>query len=505
MNLGSYRFKDYLGDVINIRWIAAGVVFYFYSVLLKRDIAVTAVELNKTFNNWDFTLRLLTDMYLIVYFLIPITLFISFKSILKDFDYQILIRLGSYRQWVFNSIKQFWVRSSPLFLLWIFISLFMTIGFPLSGNWSQLSRTNHITNPISDLAHYFTSPVTAFASQITLILIAISLLHVILATIYVITKSKNFILLISIGVFLGCIIGFKLIPEELLFLSPTSYLSITQGINNFNSLTINYIVVGIIGAVLFLFLHFFIDINKKKYIQLIRPYFPRAIYLFLCIIGIISSANITSSSVDTTVWDVWIVSFIGVSAESFSYLSFFTYTIIFFGFIYLIQLFLSNEIGQLGYYKIIRYQSLHKWFWSWMRKLLINIVAFLLLLMGLSLIIAALFDVKANFYTTIFTNPMFEVMYHFFVNGFLQVGFYVLAIFIVSWISKESIHGLILISVFMVLMLPGINTHAIIPVGLNGMSYLLNYSPYYLTSILLLMNLILLCVIHFLFRGSLKI
>lgn len=140
-----------------------------------------------------------------------------------------------------------------------------------------------------------------------------------------------------------------------------------------------------------------------------------------------------------------------------------------------------------------------------MRKLLINIVAFLLLLMGLSLIIAALFDVKANFYTTIFTNPMFEVMYHFFVNGFLQVGFYVLAIFIVSWISKESIHGLILISVFMVLMLPGINTHAIIPVGLNGMSYLLNYSPYYLTSILLLMNLILLCVIHFLFRGSLKI
>jgi hypothetical protein len=325
MNLDNHRFKDYLGYVINIRWIAAGVVFYFYSVLLKRNIAFTAVELGKGFNNWDFTLRLLNDMYLIIYFLIPVTLFVSFKSILTDFDYQVLIRLGSYRHWVYNSIKQFWMRNSPLFLLWIFISLFMTIGFPLSGNWSELSRTDHITNPISDLAYFFKSPVSAFALQITLMFIAISLLHVILATIYVITKSKNFILLISIGVFLGSIMGFKLIPEKLLFLSPTSYLSITQGINHFNSLTINYVVIGIIGAVLFLFLHFFLDVNKKKYIHLLKPHFTTVIYLVLCTIGIISSANIVSNSVNTTVWDVWIVSFIGVSAESFSYLSFFLY------------------------------------------------------------------------------------------------------------------------------------------------------------------------------------
>jgi hypothetical protein len=125
--------------------------------------------------------------------------------------------------------------------------------------------------------------------------------------------------------------------------------------------------------------------------------------------------------------------------------------------------------------------------------------------MSISLFTAAFFDVKGGFFTTIFTVPMLEIMYHFFINGFLQIGFYVLAIFIVSWISKESTHGLILISLFMVLMLPGINTHAIISIGLNGMGYLLNYSPYYLTSVLLVMDFILLCIIHFLFRGSLKI
>lgn len=505
MNLGSYRFREYLGYAINIRWIIVGVVFYFYSILLKRNIAVTAVELDKPFNNWDITLRLLNDMYLIVYFFIPVTLFFSFKSILKDFDYQALIRLGSYRKWIYHSLKQFWLRMSPLFLLWIFISLFMTIGFPFSRNWSQLSKTEHMTNPLSDLPYFFNSPISAFASQIILLSITISLLHIILATIYVITKNKNMMILMSVGVFLSCIVGFKLIPEEITFLSPTHYLSITQGINHFNSLTMNYVVVGIVSVILFLFLQFFLDINKKYYLQLLKPYLPISLYLFLCIVGMISSANLISNSVHTTIWDIWIMSFFGVSAESYSYLSFFSYIIVFFGFIYFIQLFLSNEINQLGYYKIIRYKSLHKWFWSWMKKLLITIVLFLLLLMCLSLFIATFFDVKISFYTTIFSIPLFEVMYHFFMNGFLQIVFYVLAIFIVSWISKESIHGLILISVFMVLMLPGINTHAMIPVGLNSMSYLLNYSPYDLTFTLLLMNLISLCIIHFLLKGSLKI
>ncbi|ALF10887.1 hypothetical protein [Parageobacillus thermoglucosidasius] len=70
-----FRMKEYLEDVISIKWLAIGVIFYFYGVMLKKEIVKAAYEKKVYFNNWDITLRLLNDMYLIVYFIIPMVLF----------------------------------------------------------------------------------------------------------------------------------------------------------------------------------------------------------------------------------------------------------------------------------------------------------------------------------------------------------------------------------------------------------------------------------------------
>ncbi|MCZ0756341.1 hypothetical protein M4I42_12285, partial [Anoxybacillus sp. J5B_2022] len=75
-----FRIK-YLEDVISVKWLVTGVIFYFYSVMLKNEIVKVAYEKKVYFNNWDITLRLLNDMYLIVYFIIPIVLFFSIRSI----------------------------------------------------------------------------------------------------------------------------------------------------------------------------------------------------------------------------------------------------------------------------------------------------------------------------------------------------------------------------------------------------------------------------------------
>jgi len=456
-----------------------------------------------SFNNWDITLRLLNDMYLIVYFIIPVVLLFSIKSILVDFNYQILIRLGSFKKWVYHSLKHFWLRIIPLFCLWVFVSLFMMIGFPYSWTWSQYSGSNHITNTLYELVKFFGTPISAFAAQLILLVLTLSLLHVFLATIYVLTKSKNFILLISVIFFIVSITGFKLLPKESAFISPTTYFSISKAVNSFNSPILSFIVVLVFCVLSVLYLRI-LDLNKKVYIQSIKAYIPIGIYSFLCLIGLISTAN-SLKSTDSTIWDVWIMSFRGSSPENFSYLPFFFYLIVFFGFIYLIQLFLSNEIEQLGYYKIIRFKNLNKWFWNWMKKLLIVVALFLFMLMGLSLLIAVIFRLDTSFYITMLSNPLYEVIYHFFINGFLQIVFYIFAVFIVSWTSKESIHGVLLISVFMILMLPGINAAGIIPVGLNSIVYLVDYSPYYLTSILIVMNAIAFSVINYLFKRSLKI
>ncbi|MBS2771892.1 hypothetical protein PNH38_16970 [Anoxybacillus rupiensis] len=505
MKQGIFRMKEYLEDVISIKWLAIGVIFYFYGVMLKKEIVKAAYEKKVYFNNWDITLRLLNDMYLIVYFIIPIMLFFSIKSIFVNFDYQILIRLGSFKKWVYSSLKHFWMKIAPLLFLWVFVSLFMMIGFPYSWDWSQLSKTKHFTNTLDELVKFFETPISAFAAQLILLTLIFSLLHIALAIVYVLTKSKYFVLSISVMIFLGSIVGFKLLPREVAFLSPTTFFSIAKGVNTFNSPILSYIVILVFGILSILFLQI-LDLNKKVYVQSIKSYIPIGIYFFLCVIGISSTANSLIKSADVTIWDVWVMSFIGVSTERFAYIPFFFYLIVFFGFIYLVQLlFLSNEIEQLGYYKIIRFRSLNKWFWSWMQRLLIAVALFLFTLMGLSLVIAVCFRMNTSFYVTILSNPLYEVIYHFFINGFLQIVFYIIAVFIVSWVSKESIHGMLLVSVFMILMLPGVNVAGIIPVGLNGIVYLADYSPYYLTLILIVMNAIAFSVVNYLFKRSLKI
>ncbi|BDG48833.1 hypothetical protein [Parageobacillus sp. KH3-4] len=503
--MGNFKFNmaRYLEELISFKWVILGVIIYFYGAVMKNEIVGNAYKVGMVVNGWDITLNLLNDMYIIVYFIIPLELFISTTSILADFNYETLIRLGTLKKWVFRSLKHFWKKTSILLLIWAFMSIYMTIGLPFSWNWSQFSNSNHIYNNLNKISVFFQTPLSAFIFQLILLFLTLSLLHLILSLLYVTTRNKNFILIICVIFFLGGMAGFKLLPKEFAFLSPTTYFSVTKYLDSFNSPILGFgILLGlIIICLLYLLL---LDLNKKKYFQTIKPYLSLLIYLFLCFLGIVST-SISLNSGERTILDVWIMSFRGSSSENFIYFPFFFYSIVFFGFIYLVNVYISEEIDRMGYYKIIRFRNLNKWFWSWFKKILIKVVFLLLLLTLLSISVGAITGMKLNFYTTVFNASLYAVFYHFFINGFLQIVFYIFSVFIVSWIRKEPVHGLILISVFMILMLPGTNPLGLIPVGLNSLVYLEDFSPFHITLILLMANFLVYLVIKYLFTKSLKI
>ncbi|KYD28625.1 hypothetical protein ACPVTF_04615 [Geobacillus icigianus] len=497
--------RENMENMISIKWIGVGAVFYFYGAMLKSEIIQTAHQQRLHFNNWDVSLRLLTDPYLILYFVVPIALLFFIKSIVIDFDYQILIRLGSFKKWIYYSFKNFWRMAFPLLFLWGFMSLFMAIGFPHSWEWSEVSKIASSTNTLDKLVYFFHKPIFAFIAQLLLLLFTFSLLHIAFAIIYVLTKKKNLILFLSVFFFLYSGIGFKLLPTKFAFLSPVCFLSITNGVRAFHSPLPIFSIVIIFLVVCIWFLKF-LDLNKKIYIHSIKSSMPIVAYFSICVMGIGATARSLAQSSAVTIWDVFAMSFIGVSADRFAYIPFFFYSVVFFGLVYLIQLlFLSNEIEQLGYYKIIRFKSLRKWFWSWMTKLMAISGYFLFILIILSLALAVCFGANVGFSLTLLPNPLHEVIYHFLVNGFLQVIFYISLVFIFSWINKESIYGVVLTSILMLLMLPGINSKGIIPVGLNSIIYLEDDSPYYLTLILVAANVISYSIIDYLLKQSVKI
>lgn len=492
----------YLEDLINFRWVVLGVVIYFYGSVLKNQIIENVISDNLMMNAWDVSLNLLNDMYIIVYFVVPLVLFISTTVILSNFNYVTLIRLGTIKKWILRSLKQFWKKTSVLLLLWVFMSFYLTIGVPFSWEWSSFSKSTNYGNTLKEIGVIFSTPLLAFILQLLLLVFTLSFLHLFLSLVYVTIRSRNFLLMMCVIIFMGGIIGFKLFPSEYAFLSPTTYFSLTKYIDSFNSPLMGLGV--LVGQISIFFLYLLsIDLNKRKYFQSIKPYLPHAIYLLLCLLGIFS-VSISIGTGKGTILDVLLLSFQGSSSKSFAYSSFFYYSIVFFGLVYLINSDISREIDRMGYYKIIRFRNLEKWFWSWFKKLLLRVIVLLLLLLIFPIIAGAILGMKINFNVTVFHTDPYTVLYHFFFNGFLQIVFYILSVFIISWTRKEAWHGLILISIFMVLMLPGINQQGLIPVGLNSMVYLLHYSPYRITLVLLIANFAVYGAIKYLFTKSLK-
>lgn len=303
-----------------------------------------------------------------------------------------------------------------------------------------------------------------------------------------------------VTIFVGGIIGFKIVPSEYSYLSPTTYLSIIKFIHSFNS-PIRGLIILICELVIISTYLYIIDFNNKRYLQLLKSYVSYIIYISLCIMGILSSA-VSLDSIDGTIFDVWVMSFRGASAESFSYAGYFYYSIVYFGLVYLVNFTINNELDVLGFYRIIRFRNLEKWFWSWFKRILLTITFFLFLLLALSIIVGILTDRDFQSKITVFESSLYPVFYHYFINGFLQIVLYILFVFIVSWIRREGSHGIIVVSIFMILMLPGINQLGVIPVGLNSIVYLESYSTLRITMVLLITSLVVYSIIKYLFTRS---
>jgi hypothetical protein len=492
----------YFEDLISFRWLVLGVLIYFYGTMLKKQIVENANFDGVNINGWDISLYLFNDMYMIVYFVVPLVLFLSTTTILEDFNYEILIRVGSMQRWVFRSLKRFWGKSSKFLLIWVFMCLFLTIGLPLSWEWSQFSNSNNLYNTLNEAVVIYANPLTVFVLQLFLFIFSISMLHIFLSLVYVTTKKRNNILILGVIMFIGGLVGFKLLSSEYAYLSPTTYLSITKYIHTFNPPLkgLGILAVQIIVFTLYLLM---IDLNKKRYFQSVKPYLSHLVYISLCLLGIISTSN-NLDPTEGTLLDVLVMSFRGTSSESFSYSSFFYYSIVFYGLVYLVNFDISKELDSLGFYKIIRFRSLKKWFWSWFRGILLRVFFLLLLFMIFSMTAGVLTGKEIQYKLTVFDAPLYSVFYHFLINGFLQIVIYILVVFIVSWTRKEASHGITILSIFMIIMLPGINQSGIIPVGLNSLVYLEDYSPFRITLILFISSLVLYFVIKYLFTRSIK-
>src|SRR5699024_2536450 len=89
-------------------------------------------------------------------------------------------------------------------------------------------------------------------------------------------------------------------------------------------------------------------------------------------------------------------------------------------------------------------------------------------------------------YAITMSDNLFQIIYHFMVNGFLQILFYVLFVIIVSLFTKDVLKSFIALLVLTIFMLPGFRLNNFVPVGLNSMGYLMEIVSIYSISFTLI-------------------
>lgn len=436
--------KQMIHEYATWKWVFFIPFLFIYGWGLRNGVLQNAHIHQLAFNKWDIIIEFLHDPFLVIYFLLPFWLFYSSQMIMKEWDYMLLIRLKSYTKWVFYTFK----RVSPVLFvfmsIWIIISLFVTIDIPSENNWSDLSTTDIDRNVITfSLQQAVSSPLLAFMMQVCLFASLLMTIHIVLATLYMFIHHMFIFSSINVFVFLGTIISFKRIPSDH-WIQVLNYMFSYYSYTTYGSIIPAFL--GLISIILGCYL--LVTVSKKHHSQHLKDLFAEndqfVFYSLLCLFGIVTPfVNVGTGA--TTVWDTLFLRFFGVSEDGFQLFAYLFFCIVFLGFVYLFQLRLNQILNNQIYYLMIRYKSLYRWFSQLMKQAVIGLIVLLLFLFCVTIATGVMKGQTFELHTTLeMVRPLPYLLYQFFINGFLQVLNYLLIMFIVTWIWKDAIYGLIL-------------------------------------------------------------
>ncbi|MNW44241.1 hypothetical protein D3C74_214660 [compost metagenome] len=460
-------------EMLSWKWVLFIVIVFIYGSLDRQRIINYSISSQVNFNQWDIMISILSNAIFLLYIFLPIMILFSCLTIKKSWDTSIIIRIGSWRRWVFYTIKSF---SSIVFIsvfYLVIIAIIFTIGCDFEWGWSSYSSLGDQFNPlvswVSRQSGY--PPYAALITHLIIFVLFLFVLHSVMASLYALIP--NLVLLSTIGFFLFfyAIASFRYLNISWLILY--NYMTFYSSTMSFHSV---FPVLIILISILLLSIYIIPSsktLKLQSFWKWMMEKYPYMIYLMLILLGI-ASPSLTSKTNSITVWDNLYLRFYGVSPEGgFSLSLFLFYIITYMGYIYLFQVYISDYLSGRFYYMVIRYGSLQNWYFRFIGQVGLGSILFLFGLIILTILMGGVTGQSLQPEISILTGiPYEQVLYHFLVNGWLQMLNYLLIIFISSWVFKAASYNLTKIGILVVAILPMVNKGGWLPTGLNSMGYL---------------------------------
>lgn len=462
--------------IISWKYLMAAIPIVLYALSNRQSMLFFEELHNVTANFWDYIFMSFSDVYLLLFYFFPLILFISTVYINRTFEYIELIRLGSYKKWIFTRLEQLFKIDIFFILMFLGSILLTSFNTSFSMEWSSVGIIDISGNEILYyLRHYFPKPFVALVLQIGLFLLTTITFQLMLCIFYARFKKSSLLHLLNGLMYLYGSISFKVFPASMKLIVMPNYLSLFHGVASFDSIIMPFVIVLSVLLIL-IFIANNIDRDYRNSKNYLMKNLPVLGYGLLCLMGILFHISKQSNG-ELSIWDGFIVTFMGTTNEIFTLISFAFYIVVFLGAVYFVQLRLQRYLSEMSYYTMIRYRSINKWFLGWFPGILKTITILLLILLSGTISIAML-----KGYSITVPENVFEILYQFIVNGFLQLLFYVIFVIIISFATKDVFKSFTTLLTLTVFMLPGFRLNNLIPVGLNSMGYVLEgYSVFFIS------------------------
>ncbi|WDM23110.1 hypothetical protein [Paenibacillus polymyxa] len=464
--------RKWTDELLTWKWSLLIVLAFVFGWRARHRVIESSSLLQSHFNQWDILLGNLSSAVFLLYVFLPFMLLLSCLHIKDSWDFSVIIRVNSWRRWNVYTIHSFIPVVLVSTCLLLIISLLLTVGFRYEWSWSSYSLREDTTYNLVSLVSQQSGlpPYTVLIIHLIIFMVFFLVLHSFIATAYLLLPNMLFLSAFSFSVFLYAITSFKYLPfpKWTLF----NYMTFYSSMNTYHSIYPGPLVLLACLLISIYILPWIKKLRLQSFKQWTKERYPHIVYVLLCVIGL-TSPYLNPVRNEATVWDTLYVRFFGVSLEGgISFSLFLFYVIAFIGYVYLVQIYINEYLSGRFYYTAIRYQSLWRWFIQVIGRIGIGALIFLFALIGLTLLTGWISGHMLKPQLTVQTVVSFEqLLYHFVVNGWLQMLNYILIVFITAWLFKEASYSLTVLGVLILAALPMVNKGGWLPTELNSMGY----------------------------------
>ena len=213
--------------IISWKYLIAAIPIVLYALSNRQSMPFFEELHNVTANFWDYIFMSFSDVYLLLFYFFPLILFISTVYINRTFEYIELIRLGSYKKWIFTRLKQLF--KIDIFFILIFLGSLILTSFntSFSMEWSNVGLIDISGNEILYYSrHYFSKPIIALLLQLGLLLLTTTTFQLMLCILYARFKKSSLLHLLNGLLYLYGSISFKVFPPSMKLVMMPNYLSL---------------------------------------------------------------------------------------------------------------------------------------------------------------------------------------------------------------------------------------------------------------------------------------